>query len=118
MKVKKAAKTTKKAAGRRAIPYALISKLVAEGNDALTIAKRINRVNDGEDKSHTVRAIISSMRSKGWKDDQGKIHKLKIERVGQVKKTKGAAKKSSPKPKANGTPQLDGKSLSAGAGRE
>lgn len=37
--------------GRRAIPTALIFRMVEEGVDALTIAKRVDRVNDGPDKT-------------------------------------------------------------------
>jgi hypothetical protein len=120
-----ASKATKKAAkkasdkntSRRSIPYVQIAKMVQEGADALTIAKKIGRVNDGEDKTHTVRAIISGMRTRGWKDESGKLQRLKVARVGRVEKPKKAKKKTAPKHSANATTQQDGKTL-AGGGKE
>lgn len=111
---KKATKAAaKKKTSRQAIPYPLIAKMVQEGADALSIAQKIGRVNAGKDKTHTVRAILSAMRSRGWKDQNGKVQKLKVERVGRVEKTKKAkkktaAKKAAPKPDANAPTQMDG----------
>jgi hypothetical protein len=116
---KAAKKASKKNTSRRSIPYIQIAKMVQAGADALTIAKKIGRVNDGEDKTHTVRAIISGMRTRGWKDESGKLQRLKVARVGRVEKPKKAkkkmaVKKTAPKPIAATTSQLDGKTLAAG----
>ncbi len=118
--------TKKKAAGRKAVPYALITKMVQEGADALTIAKKIGRVTPGDDPTHTVRAIISGMRTRGWKDEAGKLQKLKVARVGppkkkavkkaEIKPNKKKGKKAAPTPKPTEPPpnQPDGKTLAAG----
>ncbi len=112
--------TKKKAAGRRVVPHALIAKMVQEGADALTIAKKIGRVNEGSDKTHTVRALISGLRSKGWRDENGKLHKLKIARVGQPKQkavkkaVKKASKKSASKPTTAAPTEPDGTTEAAG----
>jgi hypothetical protein len=119
---KKAKKATpKKTAGRKSVPYDLIAKMAQEGADALTIAKKINRVNAGDDPTHTVRAIISGMRTKGWKNASGKLQKLKIERLGQTKKKapkKGKKTPTKPAPKPPASKQTDGKTLAAGDGKE
>lgn len=121
MAKKQAAK--KKAAGRKAVPYALIAKMVQDGADALSIAKRIGRLNAGDDPTHTVRAIVSGMRTRGWKDEHGKLHTLKVERVRQPKKgpvkkaAKKPPKKAAPKPKNAVPTQPDGKTLAAGDGQ-
>jgi hypothetical protein len=112
--------TKKKAAGRKAIPYAVIAKMVQAGSDALTIAKKIGRVNAGDDKTHTLRAIISGMRTRGWENEQGRLQKLTVKRVsGQKKKAvktaaKKPAKKPATKPKPTASTQPDGKTVAAG----
>jgi hypothetical protein len=119
-------KASKKTSSRRTIPTALIVRMVEEGEDALTIAKRVNRVNDGPDKTHSVRAIISRLRTHGYKDEHGRTHRLRVELIGNVSKTKKAkkktgarkttgAKKTIPKSIATATTQLDGKMLAAGS---
>jgi hypothetical protein len=121
---KKATKAVaKKAAGRKSVPYDLIAKMAQEGADALTIAKKINRVNSGGDPTHTVRALISGMRTKGWKNASGKLQKLKVERVGHTKKMapkkgKKTAAKPASKPPVKASTQTDGKSLAAGDGKK
>jgi hypothetical protein len=126
MKSKTAAKkvgkkpANKKSKSRRAIPAALIVRMVEAGADALTIAKRVDRVNDGPDKTHSIRAIISHLR-RGYKDHQGKTHCLKVERVGQTKKPKKSNKKTvapkaTPKPVATAKTQPDRKTLATGEG--
>jgi hypothetical protein len=116
--------TAKKTAGRRAVPYDLIEKMVDAGADALTIAKKIGRVNKGDDPTHTVRAIISGMRTKGWKKASGKLQRLKVERVGHTKKTapkkgkKKTAARPDSKPPVKASTQADGKMLAAGDGKE
>jgi hypothetical protein len=116
---KKTKVVTMKNAVKRTIPAALIFRMVLEGADALTIAKRVDRVNDGPDKTHSIRAIISRLRTHGYKDEHGKTHRLKVERVGNVKKAKKAKKKTVikktiSKPISTATTQLDGKTLAAG----
>lgn len=106
------------------MPYDLIAKMAEEGADALTIAKKIGRVNPGGDPTHTVRAIISGMRTKGWKSASGKLQKLKVERVGLTKKKapkkgkKKTATKPAPKPPVKASTQTDGKMLAAGDGKK
>jgi hypothetical protein len=122
-KVKAKKAVTKKKTARRAVPYDLIAKMAEAGDDVLTIARRIGRVNPGGDPTHTVRAIISGMRTKGWKNESGKLQKLKVERLGHTKKKapkkgKKTATKPAPKPKANATTQQDGKTLAAGDGKK
>jgi hypothetical protein len=64
------------------------------------------------------------MRTRGWKDAEGKLQKLKVERVGQTKNKapkkgkKKTATKPAPKPIANATTQHDGKTLAAGDGKQ
>jgi hypothetical protein len=118
MATKKAGKkATKKTTERKPIPYALIAKMVEGGTACMAIAQKVGRVNDGDDPTHTVRAIISGMRTRGWKDEQGKLRKLTVERIGQTKKKaeknagKKPAKKAVSKPTA--TTQPDGKTLAA-----
>jgi hypothetical protein len=122
MEKKKSVKTkAKKTAGRKSVPYDLIAKMAQEGADALTIAKKIGRVNSGGDATHTVRAIISGMRTKGWKNASGKLQKLKIERLGQTKKKapkKGKKTPTKPALKPPASKQTDGKTLAAGDGTE
>lgn len=96
---KKAAKHT---SGRKPIPYDVIAKMAEQGADALSIAKKIDRVTPGEDPTHSVRAIISGMRTRGWRDDQGRTHKLKVERVGKAKTTQIRQKKTAKKQKEFG----------------
>jgi hypothetical protein len=110
---------------RRAIPYVVIARMAQVGASALTIAQKVGRVNKGDDKTHTIRAILSGMRTKGWKDENGKLQKLKVSRVGQKKdktsaikpqkaKKKTITKRATPKPSANGSTTPDGKTLVAG----
>lgn len=75
---------TKKAT-RRAIPYQQIARLVAQNLGAVEIAKKLNRVTKGSDPGHSVRAIVSRMRTVGYRVN-GKTVKLKVARVGQAGK--------------------------------
>lgn len=97
---------TKKAT-RRAIPYVTIHKLAEQGFGALEIAKKTNRLIKGDDPAHSIRAILSKMRTVGYKLN-GKVVKLKIARVGfepkPVKKATG---------KKTVAPKVDGKTLAA-----
>jgi hypothetical protein len=107
----KSAKTTKQV-NRRAIPFARIAELAEQGLGALEIAKKTNRIIKGNDPAHSIRAILSRMRTHGWKSKDGKTLKLKVKRVGfEPKPTKkGAVKKAAPKTSVS---QLDGKTLAA-----
>ena len=84
MKTKSAKKATKST--RREIPYVTIHKLADEGLGALEIAKKTNRLIEGSDPAHSIRAILSRMRTVGYKLN-GKTVKLRVKRVGQVRKT-------------------------------
>lgn len=114
----KAAK--KKAVGRRAIPYSQIEAMAKAGKSALEIAEKLDRTTKGADPSHSIRAILSRMRTVGWHDSEGKLRKLKVERVGQPKKksekksTKKAVKKPVPKPTVAPRTETDGKTQAAG----
>lgn len=105
----------KKNSKREAIPYQKIAKLVEEGWGAVDIAVKLDRITKGADPGHSIRAIISRMRTHGYKSAEGKVVKLKIARVGVVKKAK-ASKKVSPRKgqSKKASPQLDGKSAAAG----
>ena len=115
--------TKKQGAGRKPVPYSQIEAMAKAGKSALEIAQKLGRTTKGNDPSHSIRAILSRMRSVGWRDDQGKLRKLTVDRVGQpkqkvVKKAeKKATKKSAPKPKSTVPTQADGKSLAAGDGQ-
>lgn len=123
-KVKSKKAVTKKKTARRAVPYDLIARMAEAGDDVLTIARRIGRVNPGGDPTHTVRAIISGMRTKGWKNESSKLQKLKVERVGRTKKIapkkgkKKTATKPAPKPIANASTQQAEKTLAAGEAKD
>jgi hypothetical protein len=109
MKTKKAAA---KKSTRKAIPYTRIAKLIEEGWGAVDIATKLDRLTAGADPGHSIRAIISRMRTVGYKNSEGKVVKLKVKRVGIVKPVKkGAVKKAAPK---KSVPQVDGKTLAAG----
>jgi hypothetical protein len=110
MKTKKsAAKKSTKQSTRRAIPFARIAELAEQGLGAMEIGKRTNRLIPGSDPAHSIRAILSRMRTHGWKNKDGKTVKLKVKRVGFEPKPvkKAAAKKAA-------VPQVDGKSAAAG----
>jgi hypothetical protein len=101
-------KSTKKN-NRKAIPYQQIAKLAEEGFGALEIAKKTNRLIKGDDPAHSIRAILSKMRTVGYKNKDGKVVKLKIKRVGfEPKPVKKATVKKTVAPK------VDGKTLAAG----
>jgi ribulose bisphosphate carboxylase small subunit len=106
MKTKKAKKATKST--RKAIPYVTIHKLAEQGFGALEIAKKTNRVIPGKDGAHSIRAILSRMRSVGYKLN-GKTVKLKVKRVGFDPKPvrKATVKKTV-------VQKPDGKTLAAG----
>jgi hypothetical protein len=116
----KSAKATKKNSTRNAIPYERIAELAEKGLSAMEIAEKTDRVIKGDDPTHSIRAIISKMRTSGWKGKDGKVRKLKVERLGVVKQSKkstkpakkAAAKKAAAKPVINDKP--DGKTLAAG----
>ena len=115
-------KATKKAAAKkvnRSIPYETIHKLASEGFGAMAIAVKTNRVIPGKDGAHSIRAILSKMRTSGYRNSAGKIVKLKIARVGQVKpkasKKVVSIKKGQPKKAA--LPAVDGKTAAAGGGQ-
>lgn len=107
-KVKSKKAVTKKKTARRAVPYDLIARMAEAGDDVLTIARKVGRVNAGPDKTHTLRALLARMRI-GWRDENGKTHKLIVKRVGHaekpIKRTEKArkrltiAKKATTKPK-------------------
>lgn len=112
MKTKKAAKKST----RKAIPYVTIHKLAKQGFGAMEIAKKTDRLIKGDDPAHSIRAILSKMRTVGYKLN-GKIVKLKVKRVGfEVKPVKKVVsiKKGQPK---KAVPQIDGKTLAAGGGQ-
>jgi hypothetical protein len=96
-------KTTKKSAAKKStstrnpIPYMKIAEMAEAGMDAMTIAKKTNRVTEGSDSTHSIRAIISKMRTAGFKDKNGKVRKLKVERLGAVKVVKTPKKKAAAK---------------------
>jgi hypothetical protein len=117
MKTKKAI-SKKSTSTRNTIPYEKIAELAEKGLSAHEIGEKTNRLIKGDDPTHSIRAIISKMRTSGWKDKNGKVRKLKVERLGAVKaakvpKKKAAAKKAAAKP----VPQIDGKTLAAGGGK-
>jgi hypothetical protein len=118
-----AAKATKKNAAtkkqNRAIPYQTIQKLAEQGLTAMAIAVKTDRVIPGADGSHSIRAILSKMRSSGWKNKDGKIIKLKVARVGAVKPTKKVAAKKNvvvmkKAAKKKAALPVDGKTAAAG----
>ncbi len=100
------------ASKKTTVPYDRIAAMANEGLGALEIAKKTNRLIEGNDPGHSIRAILSKMRSSGWRDKDGKLRKLKVERVGTVKKAtkakskpkavKKASKKAAPKKNVNG----------------
>lgn len=103
---------------RRSIPYEQIARLAEQGFGALEIAKKTNRIIKGDDPAHSIRAILSRMRTHGWKNKDGKTVKLKVKRVGFEPKP---VKKSTPKKaavKKTAAPQVDGKTAAAGGTRE
>lgn len=104
MKIKKAVK--------RSIPYQQIQKLAEQGFGALEIAKKTNRVIKGNDPAHSIRAILSKMRTSGFKNKDGKVVKLKIKRVGF--EPKPTIKKKATVKKTVVVPKLDGKTMAAG----
>lgn len=73
-----------KTATRRSIPYQQIATLVAQNMSAVEIAKKLKRTTKGSDPGHSIRAIVSRMRTVGFKNADGKTIKLKIKRVGQA----------------------------------
>jgi hypothetical protein len=84
---------------KRSIPYEKIAQLAAQGFGALEIGKKTNRLIKGDDPAHSIRAILSKMRTSGYKVD-GKVVKLKIKRVGfepKPTKTVVTTKKATPK---------------------
>ncbi|MFL6314741.1 MAG: hypothetical protein ACJ71W_21760 [Terriglobales bacterium] len=85
---------------RKAINYQQIQKLAEQGLGALEIAKKTNRLIKGSDPAHSIRAILSRMRTHGWKNKDGKTVKLKIKRVGFDPKP--TVKKTVVKPLAGG----------------
>lgn len=107
---KKSAKKTE----RKAIPYIKIAALVEQGFGAMDIAKKLNRVTPGKDGSHSIRAIISKMRTAGYRVGD-KVVKLKIKRVGfDPKPAKKATPKKAATKKKVAVPAIDGKTLTAG----
>ena len=117
MKTKKSA-AKKSTSTRNAIPYEKIAELAEQGLSATEIGKKTNRLIKGDDPTHSIRAIISKMRTSGWKDKSGKVRKLKVERLGAVKAVKTPKKKTAAKKAAaKSVPQLDGKTLAAGGGK-
>ncbi len=107
MKTKSAKKATKST--RNAIPYTTIHKLAEQGFGALEIAKKTNRLIKGDDPAHSIRAILSKMRTAGYRDKDGKVVKLKVKRVGFEPKPvrKATVKKTVVRP-------VDGKTAAAG----
>jgi hypothetical protein len=105
-------KSTKKAkTNRKAIPYQQIARLAEQGFGALEIAKKTNRLIKGNDPAHSIRAILSKMRTSGYRVGE-KIVKLKIKRVGfEPKPVRKATVKKTVAPK------IDGKTLAAGGGK-
>lgn len=101
---KKAAKPRK----HEPIPFEKIAKLYQEGKSMEQIAKAVNRWNaDSPDSSKSLRAIVSNMITKGYRNKDGKLIRLKKRPRGKVepKAVKKAAKpqaakKQESKPKA------------------
>jgi hypothetical protein len=62
---------------REAIPYHKIAKMRLAGKDYMAIAQATGRVDKGNDKTKSVRAICSRMRTEGYADENGKVVKLK-----------------------------------------
>ena len=113
--------TNKKAATKnvnRSIPYEQIHRLAEQGLGALEIAKKTNRLIKGNDPAHSIRAILSKMRTAGYRNKDGKIVKLKIARVGFEPKPKKVAKKvvsiKKGQQKKAALPVVDGKTMAAG----
>lgn len=112
MKTKKAKSTKKVNTNRRAIPYQQIARLAEQGFGALEIAKKTNRLIKGSDPTHSIRAILSKMRTSGFRVGD-KIVKLKIKRVGFEPKPAKSVKKAATKKKV-ALPAIDGKTAAAG----
>lgn len=113
--------TAKKKAGRKSIPYTQIEAMAKAGKSALEIAQKLGRTNKGKDCSHSIRAILSRMRTAGWRDAEGRLRKLTVQRVGSQPKKRAAKKarkepmkKPGTKPKTTAPTQPDGKTLSTG----
>lgn len=109
-------KKSAKKSTRKAIPYEQIHKLAEQCLGALEIAKKTNRLIKGNDPAHSIRAILSKMRTAGYRVG-GKVVKLKIARVGFDPKP---AKKATPKKAAAKkavAPQVNGKTLAAAGER-
>lgn len=69
-------KAAKKAAKRRAFPYARVAKLWAKGRTVTEIAKATGYFNSkSDDPCHRLRVALTAMH-RGWKDSEGKTHKL------------------------------------------
>lgn len=127
MKTKKA--TKKNGKKRTAINYDKLATMWKAGKTYEEMGKALGmQGNEPNDLWKPCRAAISNMLNgkAAWRDGNGKpkvlapregmraIGKGKKAPKAKVVKTKRAAKKSSPKPKVNGTPQVDGKTLAAG----
>lgn len=83
----------------RAIPYGQIEKMVKAGASCEQIAKAINRYKPkSDDPTKSVRAILSLMRTRGWRDQGGKLHKLQrrkaVKRVEAEKRVQPEAAKA------------------------
>ena len=71
-------KSVSKKQTRTAIPYEKIAAMVQKNMSAVEIAQKLNRVTAGSDPGHSIRAIISKMRTAGYKVN-GKTVKLKVQ---------------------------------------
>lgn len=69
-------KVSKKAAKRRAFPYARVAKLWSKGRTVTEIAKATGYFNSkSDDPCHRLRVALTTMH-RGWRDSKGKTHKL------------------------------------------
>ena len=69
-------KVAKKEAKRKAFPYVRVAKLWAKGRTVTEIAKATGYFNStSDDPCHRLRVALTAMH-RGWKDSNGKTHKL------------------------------------------
>lgn len=95
---KKSTKATKEPRTNQPIPFAKIAKLYTDGKTMEQIAKGVNRFNaDYPDPTKSIRAVVSGMITRGYKNDAGRTVKLKK----RARTVPGGTKKASKQPKAS-----------------
>ncbi len=93
---KQAAKKATKPRKHEPIPFEKIAKLYSEGKSMEQLAKESNRWNAASpDSSKSLRAIVSNMITKGYRNKEGKLIRLKKRPRGKTepKPAKKATKK-------------------------